>query len=148
MVGVGCFRHVQSDVFRHAQSDVYTPRCAVITHQCAEGAAFLESDSYFRGCRCFFCLDLFSLNLSPRHGTQCSGTAGNRVQSNEGARGRDDRRSPSGETLATADVSWFQSAWRLPGHEERSRLPRCLVLSSPLPVHVYLYHILLCFFSY
>jgi hypothetical protein len=51
----------------------------------------------------------------------------------EACRRRDDRRSPSasqprGEVLETADVSWFQSAWRLPGHQERSRLPRFMFI--------------------
>jgi hypothetical protein len=68
-----------------------------------------------------------------------------RVQSNEGARGRDDRRSPSGKTLATADVRWFQSAWRLPGHEERSRLPRCFVFLPPFQF-MFIY-IKLCYVS-
>jgi hypothetical protein len=29
---------------------------------------------------------------------------------------------PRGEPHAAADANWFQSAWRLPGHKEASRL--------------------------
>jgi hypothetical protein len=29
---------------------------------------------------------------------------------------------PGGESRAAADANWFQSAWRLPGHKEASRL--------------------------